>query len=202
MANILPFVQKARSLTVDWQAVEEERKISFPKVPKKAIQILRRGMESFSGKSSMHDDDSRIDFPDNGDIFSKMPVTLSPRKSDILWVLSLYDRFGGYLSDGKHACTIRRAQKRPPVFLIREISRDAYEGLDTAFGSSYELFFRSDYWKILGKDFTDVDLMGILIDDFDRQRYYYGMFDKQTARLMLARIEEGVPLEYVFLIDI
>ena len=122
MTQILPFPKEARKLTVDRHAVEEERKTEFPKIPKKALQIIRNNMESYSRKSSMHGDDSRADLPDIGDIFSKMHIAFSPRKSDILWVLSLHDRFGGYFSDGKHECTVRRAKKRLPVFIIQEIS--------------------------------------------------------------------------------
>lgn len=198
MGKLLPFPDPSEGKPdIDWVEVEHVRKRRYPKISKKALAVLRSIVDAqdlpFWPRMYL-----KICHPHLGN--SPDPVLVWRRKSDVLWVLDLLDRFGGELSDGKSTCRVRRPIQRFPVFLVQEVSEEMKSSFNQAVGCEYERFYQSDRWRVYGKDFPETRLSVFVVEGLQNDRYFLGWFDRDTALLMLDRLREGTSVEEVMMI--
>jgi hypothetical protein len=196
MDKIVPFPVKPPPPKIDWDKVEATRKKHCPRVPKKAVAILKRIMALKPSGLLTEDTSGTIVIHDAGEGYPPDPLDVAPRTSDMVWLLDLLDRFGGELVYIKSRCLVRRSKKRYPVFLVLGISKQTAEGLNLAFGSFYEYFIQSGGWELLGKVLPEVDLMAVLIRSVDKAGgKYLALLDRRTAFVFFERLKEGLAVE-------
>ncbi len=202
MATIVNFPRPKTLPPLDWEKLDVERQERFPKVPKTALNILRKMVEAEWRPTKDGGEPLLIfDIPDDCYEYPPIPVCFTSRRSEVLWVLDLLDRFGGKLTYGELRCCIRRKKKRLPVFVVKEVSEGTSQGLNAVFQYQYEHYFKSDRWMILGKDIPELDLMGFIIRKEEGMVRYVGFFDRGTAEILYSRLGEGVPPEVVLLLE-
>jgi len=157
MATVVEFPRPRTLPPLDWERLEVERQKRFPKVPRTALKILKKVIQA-EGRPFKDGSDLILtfDIPDDCYQYPPLPVRLTSRKSDILWVLDLLDRFGGELAYGKPHCHIRRKKKRLPVFAVEKVSRGTALALGPVYHHPYEHYVKSGEWLILGKDFPEI----------------------------------------------
>ena len=134
-AKVVPFPVRPPPPKIDWDKVEVARQQHYPKVPKKAVAILKRIMDLKPSGILADDTSGSIVIHDEGDGYPPDPMDIIPRTSDMVWLLDLLDRFGGELAHGKSRFTLQRSKKRCVVFLAQSNSEGTAEGLYLAFGS-------------------------------------------------------------------
>src|SRR5512136_270632 len=118
MSKIIPFPAQVKPSPIDWKELEVVRELQFPKIHKKALVIIQRIWEEKGTEESY------FLIHDTSDGYPPDPITITPCKNDVVWVLDLLDRFGGELCHGSLKCTIRRSRKRPPLFFIQKITEE------------------------------------------------------------------------------
>ena len=192
MATVVDFPRPRTLPPLDWERLEVERQGHFPKVPRTALKILKKIIEAKGMPSKDGNDPILIfDIPDDCYEYPPIPVCFTPRESDILWVIDLLDRFGGELAYGKLQCRIRRRKKRLPVFVVKEVSKGTAQALNGVYHHQYEHYVKSSKWLILGKDFPELDLIGVIIRKEESLVRYVGFFDRGTADILFSRMAEG-----------
>jgi hypothetical protein len=203
MATVVDFPGPKRTRPpLDWGKLELERQERFPKVPRTALKILKKVILA-EGRPSEDGSDLHLtfDIPDDCYEYPPLPVQFTPRISDIIWVLDLLDRFGGELAYGKLRCHIRRRKKRLPVFVVKEVSEGTAKSIGGVYQHQYELYFKSNKWMILGKDFPELDLIGLIIKKEESIVRHIGFIDRGTADILFSRMAEGVPQEVVLMLE-
>lgn len=126
MGKIIPFPEASKPLNINWEEIEVEREAQFPKIPKKALKIIRMIFElqkssqnnPFQESYLMIDHSKEEPYPPD-------PIQVEYTRGGILWILDLLDRFGGELVCGKLSCQIKRSKKRYPVFLIQKVTSNS-----------------------------------------------------------------------------
>ena len=203
MAKVVDFPRPKKTLPpLDWERLEVERQERFPKVPRTALKILKKIIQAKGMPSKDGSDPILIfDIPDDCYEYPPIPVYFTPRESDILWVLDLLDRFGGELAYGKLKCHIRRRKKRLPVLVVKEVSEGTAQALNAVYHHQYEHYVKSSKWLILGKDFPELDLIGIIIRKEESLVRYIGFLDRRTADILFSRMAEGVPPEVALMLE-
>ena len=203
MATIVDFPRPKKTLPpLDWGRLEVERQERFPKVPRTALKILKKVIQAQGMPSKDGNDPVLIfDIPDESYDYPAIPVCFTPRKSEILWVLDLLDRFGGELAYGKLKCHIRRRKKRLPVFVVKEVSERTAQALNDVYHHQYEHYVKSSEWLILGKDILEMDLIGLIIKKEESLVRYMGLLDRGTADILSSRMAEGVPPAVVLMLE-
>ena len=202
MATVVEFPRPRTLPPLDWERLEVERQERFPKVPRTALKILKKIIQAKGMPSKDGSDPILIfDIPDDCYEYPPIPVCFTPRESDILWVLDLLDRFGGELAYGKLRCLIRRRKKRLPVFVVKEVSEGTAQALNAVYHHQYEHYVKSSKWLILGKDFPELDLIGIIIRKEESMVRHIGFRDRGTADILFSRIAEGVSPEVVLMLE-
>jgi hypothetical protein len=116
-------------------------------------------------------------------------------------VLDLLDRFGGELAYGNLRCRIRRNKKRLPVFIVKEVSEGTAKSIGGVYQHQYEHYVKSGQWLILGKEFPELDLIGLIIRKEESQVRRIGFLDGGTAKILFSRIGEGVPPEVALMLE-
>jgi hypothetical protein len=171
-------------------------------VPRTTLKILKKVVRA-EGRPSKDGNDPILifDIPDDCYEYPPIPVCFTPRRSEILWMLDLLDRFGGELAYGRLRCHIRRRKKRLPVFVVKEVSQGTAQALNTVYQHQYETYVESGKWLILGKDFQELDLVGINIKKEESRVRYIGFFDRGTAETLFSRMAEGVPPEVALMLE-
>lgn len=202
MATVVDFPRPRTLPPLDWEKLERERRDRFPKVPKTALDILRKMVET-EGRPSKYGGDPVLifDIPDDCYDYPPVPVCFTSRRSEILWVLDLLDRFGGELAYGKLRCCICRKKKRLPVFIVKEVSLGTAQALGAVCQHQYEHYFKSDEWMILGRDFPELDLVGLIIRKEEGMMRYVGFLDRGTAEILYSRLGDGVRPEVVLMLE-
>jgi hypothetical protein len=178
---------------IDWDEVEGIRTLTYPKIPKKALKILRKLVELRPGLPAP---DCYIHIDDAGGGYPPDPIPVYRSRSCVIWVLDLLDRFGGEMTFGSLTCNVRRKKKRLPVFTIQEITEGKFNALSNTFGNEFEHFVQSSTWQMLGKRIEEFDLLVVLI----RQRKddplrFLGFMDRMTFRLLVDRMGEDFSIE-------
>ena len=203
MAKVVDFPRPKKTLPpLDWERLEVERQERFPKVPRTALKILKKVIQAQGMPSKDGNDPVLIfDIPDESYDYPAIPVCFTPRKSEILWVLDLLDRFGGELAYGKLRCCIRRRKKRLPVFVVKEVSEGTAQAFNAVYHHQYEHYVKFSKWLILGKDFPELDLIGLIIRKEESLVRYIGFLDRGTADILFSRMAEGVPPEVALMLE-
>jgi hypothetical protein len=203
MATVVDFPGPKRTRPpLDWERLEVDRQERFPKVPRTAIKILKKVIQAEGRPSEDGSDPVLIfDIPDGCYEYPPIPVCFTPRKSEILWVLDLLDRFGWELGYGKLHCRIRRKKKRLPVFIVKEVSEGTAKSLGGVYQHQYEHYVKSGKWLILGKDIPDMDLIGLVIRKEESLVRRIGFLDRGTAEILFSRMGDGVPPEVVLMLE-
>ncbi len=188
MENIIPFPRIEKPPPIDWAAIEAERLVACPKIPKKALKIIQKILEEES--EAWH-----VMVTDTGDGYPPNPIPISRSESGVIWILDLLDRFGGELSYGSLHCKIRRSKKRLPVFLIKQVPVSTSSALCSALTGEFEHFVQSQHWQMLGKNLPDVDLMVVLIAGREANgERYVGIFDKTTIKVLFRHLGKGISI--------
>lgn len=202
VATVVDFPRPRTLPPLDWEKLEMESRERYPKMPKTALKILKKIVQAQGVPSKDGGEPVLIfDIPDECYEYPPIPVCFTPRRSEILWVIDLLDRFGGEVAYGKLRCCIRRNKKRLPVFIVKEVSLGTAQALGAVYKHQYEHYFKSDQWMILGKEFPELDLMGLIIKKEEGMLRYIGFFDRGTAKIIYSRLGEGVPPEVVLLLE-
>jgi hypothetical protein len=203
MATVVDFPRPKKTLPpLDWERLEMERQERFPKVPRTALKILKKVIQA-EGRPTKDGNDPVLifDIPDDCYEYPPIQVCFTSRRSEILWVLDLLDRFGGELAYGKQRCHIRRKKKSFPVFVVKEVSEGTAQALNTVYHHQYEHYFKSNKWMILGKDIPEMDLICLIIKKEESLVRYIGFLDRGTAEILFSRMGEGVPPEVVLMLE-
>jgi hypothetical protein len=203
MATVVDFPRPKKTLPpLDWEWLEVDRQERFPKVPRTAIKILKKVIQA-EGRPFKDGSDLILifDIPDDCYEYPPIPACFTPRRSEIIWVLDLLDRFGGELAYGKLRCHIRRRKKRLPVFVVKEVSDGTAQALNAVYHHLYEHYFKSNKWMILGKEFPELDLIGLIIKKEESMVRFIGFLDRRTADILFSRMGEGVPPEVVLMLE-
>jgi hypothetical protein len=203
MATVVDFPRPKKTRPpLDWERLEMERQERCPKVPKTAIKILKKVIQA-EGRPFKDGSDLILifDIPDDCYEYPPIPVCFTPRRSEIIWVLDLLDRFGGELAYGNLRCRIRRRKKRLPVFVVKEVSGGTAQALNAVYQHQYETYFKSNKWMILGKDFPELDLIGLVIRKEESLVRRIGFLDRGTAEILFSRMGDGVPPEVVLMLE-
>jgi hypothetical protein len=191
MAEIIPFPAKEEPPEIDWEAVERERKENYPRIPKKAITVFREILESRSQPSG-----SYIVVEDAGSSYPPEVISVQRCKSAVMWIMDLLDRYGGTLAGAKLQCTIRRARKRLPVFVVNEITEETRDALTSALGAEFEHFIRSNAWQFIAKELPQTDLVATIISSRKEEgKNYLGLFDRKTILILMERLGEGFSID-------
>jgi hypothetical protein len=168
---------------IDWDEVESIRMAEYPRIPKKALAIIRMIFENPR-------DDSYFDFPDSGDAYPPDPVPIRPVLGDAIWIMDLLDRFGGEIRYGDREYVVKRKKKRPAIFLLQPISQITRDALSDSMGHFFEHYLESKKWVIWGKEITDRLMALIVTNRQDEDRIYLGWFDRQTAWVLFRRMKD------------
>ncbi|MEN6484409.1 MAG: hypothetical protein ABFD98_05965 [Syntrophobacteraceae bacterium] len=191
MEKVIDFPVPKKQPVIDWDLVETERRSRYPKVPKKAISIIRKILESGPG-----DEDSSIILDKPEECFPKDPIHYRTRTSDVFWLMDLLDRFGGDMVHGKHTCRIKRSKKILPLFSIFPVNDATMEAVRKSFGPLYEHYMESKEWQILGRDLSETDVIAFLLEGLNGNgRKLFGVLDRKTAWVHFSRLEEGFSVE-------
>ena len=195
MGKIIPFPTKPNPPVINWGEIEKERKISFSKVPEESLEIIKMIFETRTKIPKAKRRDWYLIIHDTEGEYPSDRIDITRRRSDVIWILDLLDRFGGELNYGKHTCEIIREHKRPPIFLIQQISEGTKDSLCKAV-QSFDCLLESDRWQLLGKELPGTTLTVVLIESKDSsQTAFLGLFDRRTANILFNRLEEGMPVE-------
>jgi hypothetical protein len=203
MATVVDFPRPKKTRPpLDWGKLELERQERFPKVPRIALKILKKVIQA-EGRPPKDGNDPVLIFymPDDYDEYPPIQVCFTSRRSEIIWVLDLLDRFGGELAYGKQRCHIRRKKKRLPVFVVKEVSGGTAQALNAVYQPQYEHYFKSNKWMILGKDIPEMDLIGLIIRKEESLVRYIGFLDRGTAEILFSRMGEGVSPEVALMLE-
>jgi len=199
MAKTIPFPRPPKRIPdIDWTEISLLRELLYPKIPKKALAMLQKIFDKKRSPALVQGSYVMVHHTEPG--YPPDPLPVRRHKHHILWLMELLDRFGGELSDGKTAYTVKRKVKRPPVFLVQEISRETKLAISEALGHKYERFAQREKWRLYGKDLPDTDLSMYYVQGLQEERYFVGWFDRETASSMFARLEEGATIEEVMMI--
>jgi hypothetical protein len=203
MATVVDFPRPKKTRPpLDWERLEVDRQERFPKVPRTALKILKKVIQA-EGRPPKDGNDPVLIFymPDGCCEYPPIQVCFTSRRSEIIWVLDLLDRFGGELAYGKLKCHIRRRKKRLPVFVVKEVSEGTAQALNNVYHHQYETYAKSGKWLILGKEFPELDLTGLIIRKEESLLRYIGFFDRGTAETLFSRMGEGVPPEVALMLE-
>jgi hypothetical protein len=192
----LPFPALRKPPIIDWDEIKSMRKARFPKIPMKAVQILKETIQGAGSVSALLGENCHLMLHDNSARYPPDPIHIFARKSDLVWLLDLLDRYGGELVFGKLKCTIRRKRKRYPFFVVQEISEETTTAFHSSVGSFYERFMEIGEWRLLAEELPETDLMAVIIESReDSGAKFLGLFDRVTAALLTDRTAEGMPVE-------
>ncbi len=203
MKNVIHFpeLKRYKSAPVDWDRIEALRQQQYPQIPVETVEIIRRIRRIETGVEKRADWSLEINIEDC--FYPSRDIECSLSTADIIWIMDLLDRFGGELLCGEMSCKIVRFQARPPAFWINRLNQITFQGIE------YNSEFQCEHyceaktrWRILGKKMPDSDLIMVIIRFLDDEGgRYIGFIDKTTFILLLDRIEEGTPIENVFMLD-
>lgn len=191
MSEVIPFPKMHQNVNIDWDRVDSIRKAGYPKVPKKAITLIRKMFENPTGNESY------FEIHDFGEGYPFDPISLAPVQGDALWLLDLLDRYGGEISYGPQTCLIKRKKKKPALFLIQKISAELLEAVHAAIGPEYEHFLQTSRWVVLGREVNEKLMIFVIRNREDEALVYLGVFDRKTAFVLFARMESGRSVEEV-----
>ena len=171
---------------IDWDEIEAIRKAEYPRIPKKALAIIRKMFENPR-------DDCYFDIQNfEGEGYPPDPVPIRPILGDAIWIMDLLDRFGGEIRWGNHQCIVKRKKKKAALFLIQPISRITRDALieEAGIGSMFEHFLQSKSWTIWAKEITDKMMILIINNRQNEDRIYVGWFDRRTAWVIFRRMND------------
>lgn len=190
-AKVIPFPSPRKVREIDWEAVETARASKYRRIPKKMLAIIRKIFEAKQKSAEWH-----IIVHEAGTLYTPNPIPMFPSTRGIVWMLDLLDRFGGDVSFGRLTCTVRRKEKRKPVFLITEISESLYWAICDAVGGEFEHFLQTASWQMIGKELPDVDLMAVLVlSRQDDGKRFLGLFDRGTILSLFGLLGHGLTVE-------
>ncbi len=195
MGNIIQFPQRKQPANINWHELETESLQAFPKIPKTAVQLLKKVLTDPHGLKNPNAY-AAVYGPGPGAGYPQGPIPFFGTKSGVLWLLDLFDRLGGEIVHGTDKHVIKRAKKRYPVFQLFETSEASYKGWLRTLGDEYEHFLYSETWQFLGKDLLGVDLMVALVAQLKGgERYFVVLVDKTTILLLFDCAREGFRIE-------
>lgn len=204
MQKIIHFPMPTRSepTPVDWDRIEAQRKQQYPQIPAEAVEITKRIHQIEYGLEEKVEWSLEFNVkPDAA--YPPEIIESSLKQTDIIWLLDLLDRFGGEVVCGDKICKVPRPQTRLPVFWLNQVDPLIFQGIEANSEFLCEHYFEAkNYWRILGKNLPDSNLVMIMIRFLDDEaRRYIGLIDSATFFLLLDRIGEGTPIEKVLLFD-
>jgi len=196
-----PLSKRREPTPVNWDRIENLRQQQYPDVPAQAIEIIRGIREIQTGHRQ--ESDWGLEFNFEHAFYPPENIESSLIEADIVWVLDLLDRFGGELFCGDLFCTISSDEPRLPVYWISRLDQKSYLGIHSNSEFLYEHYMESkNNWRIFGKKLADSTLiMAIVWFLNEGDRRYLGLIDETTFLIFLDRIQGGVPIKKVLLID-